>query len=143
MQGTGPGGNVKNQTNCDDAAKALAEHKEQEKKRAQYLEFYKGHIMAEFFLEYGLFLAKTITLVVAFVAIVLVVVAVAGRKQPQGKDSILGQFHLAELIAADGQYQPGHISLTFVMYEGGTVRNSPLVLSGSITTALPGHLGLV
>ena len=44
--------------------------------------------MAEFFLEYGLFLAKTITLVVAFVAIVLVVVAVASRKQPQGKDSI-------------------------------------------------------
>jgi len=44
--------------------------------------------MAEFFLEYGLFLAKTVTLVVAFIAIVLVIVAVASRKQPHGKDSI-------------------------------------------------------
>ncbi|MCG6968953.1 MAG: protease SohB [Gammaproteobacteria bacterium] len=44
--------------------------------------------MAEFFLEYGLFLAKTVTLVMAIIAIVLVVVAVASRRQPQGKDSI-------------------------------------------------------
>lgn len=44
--------------------------------------------MAEFFLEYGLFLAKTVTLVVAFIAVVLVIVAVASKKQPQGKDSI-------------------------------------------------------
>ena len=44
--------------------------------------------MAEFFLEYGLFLAKTATLVAAFIAIVLVVVAIASKKQPQGKDSI-------------------------------------------------------
>lgn len=44
--------------------------------------------MAEFFLDYGLFLAKTVTLVGAFIAIVLVVVVIASRKQPQGKDSI-------------------------------------------------------
>jgi serine protease SohB len=44
--------------------------------------------MAEFFLEYGLFLAKTVTLVVAFIVVVLVIVAVASKKQPQGKDSI-------------------------------------------------------
>ena len=41
--------------------------------------------MAEFFLEYGLFLAKTATLVAAFIAIVLVVVAIASKKQPQAK----------------------------------------------------------
>lgn len=44
--------------------------------------------MAEFFLDYGLFLAKTVTLVVAFIAVVLVIVAVASKKQSHGKDSI-------------------------------------------------------
>jgi serine protease SohB len=44
--------------------------------------------MAEFFLDYGLFLAKTVTLVGAVVAVILVIVAVASRKQPHGKDSI-------------------------------------------------------
>lgn len=44
--------------------------------------------MAEFFFEYGLFLAKTVTLVAAFIAIVLVTVMVAGRRQPQGRENI-------------------------------------------------------
>jgi len=44
--------------------------------------------MAEFFLDYGLFLAKTMTLVAAFIAVVLVIVSIASRKQPHGKDSI-------------------------------------------------------
>lgn len=44
--------------------------------------------MAEFFLDYGLFLAKTVTLAGAVIAVVLVIVALASKKQPQGKDSI-------------------------------------------------------
>lgn len=44
--------------------------------------------MMEFFLDYGLFLAKTATIVAAIVAVVLFSVAMAGRKQVEKKESL-------------------------------------------------------
>lgn len=44
--------------------------------------------MAEFFFDYGLFFAKTLTIVVAITAIVLLSVAIASRKQGEGKDTL-------------------------------------------------------
>jgi serine protease SohB len=44
--------------------------------------------MTEFFLDYGLFLAKTVTIVVAIAALVLFIVVMAGRKQGIRKDTI-------------------------------------------------------
>jgi len=42
--------------------------------------------MTEFFFDYGLFLAKTITIVIAIAAVVLFVVIMAGRKQSERKE---------------------------------------------------------
>ena len=44
--------------------------------------------MTEFFLDYGLFLAKTVTIVIAIAAVVVFFVAMAGRKQADGKDTL-------------------------------------------------------
>ncbi len=44
--------------------------------------------MTEFILDYGLFLAKTLTIVVAIAAVVLFLVLMASRRQMEGKDSI-------------------------------------------------------
>jgi len=44
--------------------------------------------VAEFFFEYGLFFAKTLTIVVAIAAIILLSVAIASRKQGEGKDTL-------------------------------------------------------
>lgn len=44
--------------------------------------------MTEFFFDYGLFLAKTVTIVLAIAAVVLFVVSSAGRKQGERKDTI-------------------------------------------------------
>ncbi|MCI0508243.1 MAG: protease SohB [Gammaproteobacteria bacterium] len=44
--------------------------------------------MTEFFFEYGLFLAKAITIVVAIVAVVLLIVVLASKKQGEGKDTL-------------------------------------------------------
>ena len=44
--------------------------------------------MTEFFFNYGLFLAKTATIVLAIVAVVLFLVVTAGRKRADAKDSI-------------------------------------------------------
>ncbi|MEJ2179882.1 MAG: protease SohB [Gammaproteobacteria bacterium] len=44
--------------------------------------------MIEFFLDYGLFLAKTVTIVVAIAAVILLSVGLASRKQADGKDSL-------------------------------------------------------
>jgi len=44
--------------------------------------------VAEFFFDYGLFFAKTLTIVVAITAIVLLSVAIASRKQGEGKDTL-------------------------------------------------------
>ena len=44
--------------------------------------------MTEFFLNYGLFLAKTVTIVIAIAAVVVFFVAMAGRKQADGKDTL-------------------------------------------------------
>lgn len=44
--------------------------------------------MTEFFFDYGLFLAKTITIVVAIAVVVLFVVFMAGRKQSERKEAI-------------------------------------------------------
>lgn len=44
--------------------------------------------MTEFLFDYGLFLAKTVTIVVAIAAVVVFVVFMAGRKQGDRKDSI-------------------------------------------------------
>jgi len=44
--------------------------------------------MAEFFLEYGLFLAKTLTLVVAIIAVMLSLFIMAGRQQAAKKETL-------------------------------------------------------
>ncbi|NOZ52766.1 MAG: protease SohB [Gammaproteobacteria bacterium] len=44
--------------------------------------------MLDFILEYGFFLAKTATIVIAIVAVILVIVGVTSRKQAHAKDSI-------------------------------------------------------
>lgn len=44
--------------------------------------------MTEFLLEYGLFLAKTLTIILAIVAVVMFMVITTGRKQSKRKDSI-------------------------------------------------------
>jgi serine protease SohB len=44
--------------------------------------------VTEFFFDYGLFLAKTLTIVVAIVAIILLSVVLASRKQGEGKDTL-------------------------------------------------------
>jgi serine protease SohB len=44
--------------------------------------------VTEFFFEYGLFLAKAITIVVAIVAVILLIVVLASRKQGEGKDTL-------------------------------------------------------
>ncbi|WP_455208393.1 protease SohB [Kaarinaea lacus] len=44
--------------------------------------------MTEFFFDYGLFLTKTVTIVIAIVAVVLFSVVMAGRKQADGKDTL-------------------------------------------------------
>ena len=41
--------------------------------------------MIEFFSDYGLFLAKTLTLVLAFLFVVMMLVANAGRHKGEGK----------------------------------------------------------
>jgi len=53
------------------------------------LNFKSGEkIMLDFILEYGFFLAKTATIVIAIVAVILVLVGVTNRKQAHSKDSI-------------------------------------------------------
>lgn len=44
--------------------------------------------MAEFFIDYGLFLAKTITLIVALLATVFAIIAVAGRSREEGREKL-------------------------------------------------------
>lgn len=44
--------------------------------------------MAEFFFDYGLFLAKTVTIVLSIAVVVLFFVSMAGRKQGEKKDTI-------------------------------------------------------
>ncbi|WP_455218469.1 protease SohB [Kaarinaea lacus] len=44
--------------------------------------------MTEFFFDYGLFLAKTVTIVLAFAAVVVFVISMAGRKQAEKRDTI-------------------------------------------------------
>jgi serine protease SohB len=44
--------------------------------------------VTEFFFNYGLFLAKTVTIVLAIAAVVLFIVVMAGRKQSEEKDNI-------------------------------------------------------
>ena len=44
--------------------------------------------MTEFFFDYGLFLTKTVTIVIAIVAVVLFSVVMASRKQADGKDTL-------------------------------------------------------
>jgi len=44
--------------------------------------------MTEFFLDYGLFLAKSVTIVVAIAAVVFFMVATASRKQTDGKETL-------------------------------------------------------
>ena len=46
------------------------------------------YTVIEFFLDYGLFLAKTVTIVVAIAAVILLSVGLASRKQADGKDSL-------------------------------------------------------
>lgn len=44
--------------------------------------------MTEFFFDYGLFLAKTLTIVISIVVIIVLAVAMASRKQGEGKDTL-------------------------------------------------------
>ena len=48
----------------------------------------EGETMADFFFEYGLFLAKTLTIVAAIAVLVWFFVALAGRKQQDKRDSL-------------------------------------------------------
>jgi len=44
--------------------------------------------VTEFFFDYGLFLVKTLTIVVAIAAVILLSVVLASRKQADGKDTL-------------------------------------------------------
>ena len=47
--------------------------------------------MTEFFFNYGLFLAKTVTIVLAIASVVLIFVALAGRRQGDKKEILDGK----------------------------------------------------
>jgi len=66
--------------------------------------------VTEFFFDYGLFLAKAITIVVAIVAVALLIVVLASRKQGEGKDTL-------EIKKLNKKYEDMALALNINMLE--------------------------
>ena len=71
--------------------------------------------MSDFFFDYGLFLSKTATIVVAIAAIIFFIVAAASRKQADGKEAL-------EVKKLNKKYQDMAMALNIAMLEKNDIK---------------------